>query len=85
MKYAINLADLTAWMQHAPRHPMLFLVRPHIGTPVDVNTKVDGVAVVLDCPEEQAAAIAELLRKNLKRHELRMYRSETGEGGWKTI
>ena len=85
MKYAINLADLTAWQKHKPCHPMLFLVRPHIGEPVDINTNVDGAAVVLACPEEQAAAIVELLRKNLKRHELRMYRSKTGDGGWKAV
>ena len=85
MKYAINLADLTAWQQHRPNHPMLFLVRDKLGEGVDIDAKVDGVAVVLACPEEQAQVITELLRKNLKRHELRMYRSKTGNGGWKAI
>ena len=73
------MATATSQSSHA------VLVRGKIGDAVDINPKIDGVAVVLACPEEQAQAITELLRKNLKRHELQMYRSKTGNGDWKAI
>jgi hypothetical protein len=39
----------------------------------------------LECDEERATAIVEIIRKRFKKHELRCYRSKTGKGGWKRV
>jgi hypothetical protein len=78
--YAVNLADLAAIDSPVVR----MLIVPHISSRQTVEVerrRVDGTAVVLACPEAQAAAIVEVIRLRIPRHRLRCYRS-TGENRW---
>lgn len=76
MRYAINLADLLARKNELP---LMLLVRPVISETsekVQVNQDaMDSTAVILDCDEERAKAICDLIRDKYKRHHLRLYRS----------
>ena len=92
--YAISLADLTA-LKQAQSTPVaqmfLLLLQPHLSaTVVEAERgKVGGMgdAVLLACPAEQAAAIAQIVKTNRPNRspQPRIYRSETGNGGWKRI
>ena len=85
MYYAINVADLTA-------HKDDFILQMLVGNYADRHNTVEaepgqfaGVAVPLTCGDEQAAAIARVIRKHYKKHQLRVYESKTGKGGWRRI
>ncbi len=81
--YAVNIADLTK--------PDVRTIAPYLVSPVTPSRTVvqterdrfDGMGIVLECPNEQAAAIVEVIRLKFKRHELRCYK---GNGKtWKRI
>lgn len=93
--YAVSLADLTA-LKQAQQHALvarmfLLLLQPHLSTDVveAERGKAGGMgdAVLLTCPTEQAAAIAQIVKMNRPNRspQPRLYRSETGNGGWKRI
>ena len=46
--------------------------------------KLDGAALILDCPDERADAIIEIVRKVYHKNKFRFYESKTGVG-WKRI
>ena len=83
MKYALNIADLTT-IDVIPRD---CLVAPNIKTRTIVKAEqtLDGGAVLLDCGEEQAQAIVEILRLKYKKHEMRCYRGSDNLKSWKRI
>lgn len=94
MPYAVNLADLT--------YPDRCLFAQMLLAPVTsgrtvgtgekdrgTGVRFDAVALVLDCPDERAAAIIEVIRTRLlrvrDRRPWRCYYSKTGNGGWRQI
>lgn len=90
MKYAINLADLTAYVQEAEKgySPVMAMIGPVLDKHyVSVGKNLDDNAVLLNCDEERAEAITQVVRDiwKIPKHKLRMYGSRTGKGGWKKI
>lgn len=87
MRYAVNLADLLELRQRGIwAADLLALPLIQSGQVVQINRRrVAGVAVILDCDEERAAAVIAVLRKKLPRNRLRCYRSKTGAGSWKGV
>lgn len=76
-RYAVNLADLSE-----AGFIVTMMIAPHIQGRQTVEAepgRVDGSAVVLDCPAEQAAAIVEIIRRRIHRNRLRLYKSNGGE------
>ena len=85
MTYAVHLMDLQGWVQHAPLMSLLHLVMEGEVRFLDKH-KIDGQPVVfLNCDQERAAAIVQVVRLNIPREKLRMYHSKTGNGNWKAI
>lgn len=83
--YAVHLMDLQGWTQHLP---VLALLRPVLDSePVYLNGRqIDGCPVLrLTCDDERAAAIVATIRLKVRPDRLRMFRSETGRGGWKPV
>jgi len=82
--YAVNLGDLS---EVNNRIVGTYLVGPVMGNSVDVDPKkVDGIAVILDCDDERAQAIVDVIRIKRKRHELRCYVRKTPTAKtWKKI
>jgi len=69
--YSVNVMDLT-------KDDILttFMIAPVIKSRqlVDVEKgRVDGTAVILDCPEERAKAIVEVIRNKYGKNEFRCY------------
>jgi hypothetical protein len=85
MNYAINIADLTRFKDDLA---LSFLLGPVLDReqPIYINSRRwDEVGARLDGDEERIQAVVALLRLKFKKHELRIYRSRTGHGGWKRI
>jgi hypothetical protein len=85
MNYAINIADLTRFKDDLA---LSFLLGPVLNRehPVCIDSRRwDEVGARLDGDEERIQAVVALLRLKFKKHELRIYRSQTGNGGWKRI
>lgn len=83
MKYAVNVADmaklgLVAEILVAPVVPQRLVVETS-------KARFDEMAVVLECEEERAKAIVEVIRLKFRPREMRCYQSSTGRGGWKGI
>ena len=82
-RYAVNIADL-ARLEEIPR---LCLMAPVVQSRTTIRAEpgmIDGAAIVLECPERQAAAICDLVRDldvRAKRYETRCY-IEGKRGGW---
>jgi hypothetical protein len=89
MAYAINIADLTKYRDDYVL--MTVLLGPVLNRDperivwVGGAERVDEIGVRLECDEERAVAIVEIIRMRLKRYELRIYHSRTGKGGWKRV
>lgn len=86
MKYAVNLSDLTAY---ASDMPVMLLLKPVLGEQYIIcePDQRDGIALPVrdDLQEGRFEAIHKFIRKRLRSHELRIYRSKTGSGGWERI
>ncbi len=84
MTYAIHLADLQGWTHHLPLMCLLNGVLDD--EPFDIGKgRFAAVALRLNCDEQRAEAICQIVRKHFKRADMRMYRSKTGMGQWKAI
>lgn len=93
MPYAINLADLLTLTKYDPI--MSWLLCSHRGVAVEVEpgqAMAMGHAVLLDCEEEQAQAIVEVVRQQYseagignRRGYIRIYHSAMGDGAWERI
>ena len=94
MRYAVNVADLTVLAQ--AQHPVLeWMLRPILTreTQMCETKRVDSIAALVssDVPIEQWDAMFQIIRdglgqwQGLRKHELRIYQSKTGNGGWKRI
>ena len=89
MKYAVNLPDLTGQIQRSSSEAagLRVMLLPVIDRSKLINCKpgqFDGVGLEFTCSNEQSVAIMALIRKKYQRHELRCYRSKTGNG-WERI
>jgi len=81
--FAVNLFDC---MYHEREVPTGLLIRPHLtGQYVEAEATLDGIAGILDCPEEQIRAIIHVIRRKYPKNKWRFYESKTGKGGWKRI
>lgn len=86
MPYAVNIADFTGQRDDWGLGLLLAPVIDERAQTVEINSKrFDAVGARLICDEERAEAITKLVRHRYKRHQLRLYYSKTGKGGWKRI
>lgn len=85
MKYAVDLAGLSAFAEHAA---VMMLLNPVIEARQVVQTDRDliagGMAVVLECDEERAKAIMHVIRQRIGKHEIPFWKSSTGNS-WTRI
>lgn len=84
--YAINLAD---WMAHKDDFGLSMLLQPVANpNPAAVveceKNRLDGASVLLECEQDRAGAIVEIVRRKYKRHQLRIYESKAGKD-WKRV
>ena len=80
-EYAVNVADLT---KH--RFVAQWILAPVVPgrSVVDVEPgRFDGAGILLECDEERAQAIVDVIRTKLKKHQLRCYKKEGGS--WKRV
>jgi len=71
-RYSVNVMDLT-------KDDVLstFMIAPVIQSRIIVDVekgRIDGKAVVLDCPEERALAIIEIIHQKYGKNEFRCYK-----------
>jgi len=87
MHYAVNIADLTNTPVGSDICMTMLLTPVLDRSPIWVagRKRLDEVAMGLDCDEERAKAIADVIRLHYKKHQVRVYYSRTGKGGWKRI
>lgn len=83
MQYAINITDMQ-------RDPIIaqWLVAPVCPSRQWIKAegdRIDGNAIILECSEERAKAIVELIRNKYKRYELRCYRGTGKAKVWERI
>lgn len=69
--YSVNVMDMT-------KDDILstFMIAPVIRSRQIIETekgRIDGMAIVLDCPEERAKAIIEVIRSKYGKNEFRCY------------
>ena len=69
--YSVNVMDMT-------KDDILstFMIAPVIRSKQIIETekgRIDGMAVILDCPEERARAIIEVIRRKYGKNEFRCY------------
>lgn len=85
MKYAVDLAGLSAFADHPA---VMMLLTPVIETMEIVRTDCDliagGMAVMMDCDEKRAKAIMHVIRQRIGKHKIAFWESSTGIG-WKRI
>jgi len=80
--YAICLADLQG--NQIDRQMARALVAPVMGEVIDIRgDNWATVGITLDCDNERATAIVAILRKNITRNGLRIWRYE--KNGWRSI
>ena len=80
-EYAVNVADLT---KH--RFVAQWILAPVVlgRVVVDVEPgRFDGAGILLECDEERAQAIVDVIRTKLKKHQLRCCKKE--KGSWKRV
>lgn len=86
MPYAVNVADMTTLQG---RDAIIkFTITKHMDRSGVVNAepkRVDGSAVVLTCPDEQAQAIIEMTRVHINRNKLRFYHRNGDKGQWRRV
>ena len=76
MQYAVNIPDLAAYHNDIG---IQILLAPFAKSRQIVNCEpghVDGGALLLDCEEQQAAAICKILRMKYPKHKLRCYQQK---------
>ena len=88
MPYAVNVAAIT---QPGTSLWLSLLLAPvtegrRLVYNVEQEGSIDNVGIVLECDEERAEAIVQVIRlKFPKPYQLRCYYSKTGNGGWKRV
>jgi hypothetical protein len=88
MYYAVSICDLLTMSKHDKVLHMVVAPLVDRGRVVEAErSKVAGIghAVMLACPEEQAAAIVQVVRRKYGKNQCRFYASVTGNGGWKRV
>jgi hypothetical protein len=87
MPYAVNLGDLMSFKDDMA---LAILLSPVIDRDPDSivdceSGRFDGMAARLTCDGDRAEAIVSIIRQRLKKFELRLYHSNTGNGSWKRV
>jgi hypothetical protein len=83
MVYAVNIGDFITLAKSDAA--LRFVIGPLIDPSAVIEVergRIDGFGAILDCSEERASAIIEIVRKRRKKYQFRFYQSETGEGSW---
>jgi len=80
MQYAVNLADMTV-RQFAMIGQIL--VGPVMGATESIGDRFDDVVVVLNCEEERARAIIDVIRVRANKNQVRCY-SRTNKA-WRRV
>lgn len=83
--YAIHMADLLVLQRE---HPIAAMLLADVITPQSATIRVDGkrfdgIALTLDCGDERAAAIVEVLRMKFHKYIVRCY--TRADGRWKRV
>jgi hypothetical protein len=84
--YAIHLADLLLVLRD--EFALRTLLKPLVENQhlVEVTPGMfDGVALVLNCDDERAAAVVKVIRLRYRRDQVRCYRSTSGRGSWRQV
>ena len=83
MNYAVNIADL--WKYPIAAIMLSPDVIPNMRrVKAEGEGRMDGCALLLECNEERAKAIIDVIRLNCKKHELRCYETSSYKA-WKGI
>lgn len=83
MVYAVNVGDFITLAENDAA--LRFVIGPLIDPSAVIEAergRIDGFGAVLNCSEEKANAIIEIVRKRLKKYQFRFYQSKTGNGSW---
>jgi len=84
--YAVNVCDLSTLQQRDFIASLLFSVEILTSDVVDAEgNRMDGSAIILSCENTRIEAIIQIIRKKYSKNIMRIYRSETGKGGWKRV
>ena len=84
--YAFNLSDWTAHREDVILTMLLANVIPdRITVNVEPGSQVDGAGVIMQCDEDRAAAIVEIVHKKYHRNLMRFYRRKEGNETWKRV
>jgi len=82
--YSINIVDL----EMVPKIPKLYMIAPvcpHRDTVTVEKGRIDGIALVIECGDEQASAIVEWLHTMVKTpRPVRCYKRGS-RGGWSKV
>ncbi len=87
MPYAVNLADLTGQLDPVIAGALIAPVAPNkvLLNNVEPEGYIADVGLLLECDEDRAEAIVEVIRRKYQKHELRCYYSKTGRGSWRRV
>jgi len=83
LKYAVNICDLYRFKDNFFLQ-LLILPVVQTGKTLQCEKSIDSIGLSIDCDDERAQAIIELIRKKFKRYELRCYCSRCGNS-WKRV
>ena len=82
MQYAINVADLM--IDLITKDFMVLPVCPNKRTIIAEKDRLDGIAIILECDENRALSIIQVIRSKYHKNKFRCYESKTGVT-WKRI
>ena len=87
MPYAVNLADITGRERQVMAGALIAPITPHRILLDNVESKgyIADVGLLMECDEDRAGAIVQVIRLKYKNYELRCYYSKTGNGGWHRV
>ena len=84
MQYAISITDLTAYADNVFIQMLVVpVIDKHHNFNPEPGSQTESATLLL-CDETRAAAIVEIVRRKYKKHELRFYKSQTGNS-WARI
>jgi len=72
--FAVNIADWQSWRDDFILSSLLASVTPNHKTVECERQRFDGIGVIFECDDERSEAIVQLIRRKLKKYELRLYR-----------
>ncbi len=85
MFYAISLVNLMSLKELVPIGALLFPKKILGDAVITEKARYGTESVRLTCSEERAEATVALIRKKYSKSQFLMFKSKTGNGGWKKI